>query len=111
MLRCPYKHPGFRTYVPSPDEVRMRAMPARTTLEFALALAVGFLAVLALRTGPASVPGINRDHRHAGQPGFVLDKATQLEESPTREPITLFAAPSRYPIADACQVFKANPTP
>src|SRR5436309_3524348 len=41
MLRCPYKHPGSRTDVPSPDEVRMRAMPARATLEFALALAVG----------------------------------------------------------------------
>src|SRR4029077_16881562 len=100
MLRCPYKHPGSRTDVPSPDEVCMRAMPARTTLEFALALAVGFLAVLALRTGPAGIPGIDRDHGHPGQLGLVLDEATQLEEGPAREPIALFAALSRDAVAD-----------
>jgi len=86
----------------------MRAMPAHTTLEFRLALAVGLLAMSALGTCAAGVPRVDRDYGHASQLGLVLHEGTKLEEGPTREPVTLFSAPSRDAIADALEVFEAN---
>ena len=85
MHRRRYGRPGPRTDVPSPDEIGMRPMAARATLEFTLALAVGLLAVSALGTGPAGVPGVHTDHGHAGKLGLVFEERTQLEESPTVE--------------------------
>ena len=79
MLRRRYGRPGSGTDVPSPDEVSMRAMPAHTTLEFRLALAVGLLAMSALGTCAAGVPRVDRDYGHASQLGLVLHEGTKLE--------------------------------
>lgn len=108
MLRCRYAHPGSRTDVPSPDVIRVGDVPAHTAYEFALALAVGFLAVAAFGTGSAGVPGIDHDHGDTCQLGLVLDEATQLEECPTGELVPSVSASSRYPIANTCQVFQAD---
>jgi hypothetical protein len=86
----------------------MRTMSTRTTLEFRLALAVGFLAMSTLGTSPAGIPGIDRDHGDTSQCGLVLDKRPQLEKGPTRESITLFSASSRDSVADAFEIFEAD---
>src|SRR5271157_2676368 len=86
----------------------MRTMSTRTTLEFRLALAVGFLAVSTFGTGPAGVARVDCDHGHTSHRGLVFHEFSQLEESPTREPITLFSAPSRDSVANPFEIFKAD---
>jgi hypothetical protein len=109
MQRSPSKLPGPGTDVPGPDEIGMRAMPACTALEFALALAVGFLAMPAVGASPTGVPGVNNDHGDASQLSLVLDKTAELKERPTRKPIALVAAPSGNPVANTLEVFKSDP--
>jgi hypothetical protein len=89
----------------------MRAMPARTTLEFRLALAVGFLAMAALGASPAGIARVHRHDGHTRQRGLVLHEGPKLEEGPTREPVALFSAPSRDSVADAFEVLSSRPIP
>src|SRR5262252_1744658 len=97
--------PGPRTDVPGRDEIGMRSVPARATLEFALALAIGLLAVPAERASSTGVPRVDIDHGNTRQFGLVVDKTAELEERPSREPIALLAAPSGNPLAYALEVF------
>src|SRR4051794_31703554 len=100
MHRHCYLCPGPGTDVPSPDVVRVGGVSARTAYEFALALAVGLLAMSALGASPAGVPRVDRDHGDASKPGLVFHECSQLEEGPAREPIALVPAPSRDAFAD-----------
>ena len=73
----------------------MRTMSTRATLEFRLALAVGFLAMAALGASAAGIARVHRHDGHSSQRGLVLHEGPQLEEGPTREPVALFSAPRR----------------
>ena len=86
----------------------MGLMSTRTTLEFRLALAVGLLAVAALGTRPGTVAGVDPLEHHPGQRCLVLDERPKLKERPTAHSRSLRPAkPS--PVADALEVFKADP--
>ena len=74
-----------------------------------LSLAVLLVAMPALAARPGRVARIDRDHGHARPQRLVLDKAAQLAERPTRQPIARFPAPSPDPLPDARQFLDGNP--
>jgi len=70
--------------------------------------AITFVDVTTGRAGARGVARVNRDDWHTGESGFVLDKGAQLKERPAMQRGSL-GATSRYPFADAAQVFEGNP--
>jgi hypothetical protein len=75
---------------------------ARYTGEFGLSLAVSFIDIATSRTSARRVARIDRDHRHAVQLGFVLDKAAELEKRPAMQCCSLRPT-NRYPITDTAK--------
>jgi hypothetical protein len=75
---------------------------ARYTGEFRLSLTVSFIDIATGGTGAARVTRIDRDHRHAVQLGFVLDKAAELEKRPAMQGCSLRPT-NRYPITDTAK--------
>ena len=73
-----------------------------------MARPVGFLAMGALGTGPACVPGVDLDHRNTGQSGLVRKERDQLPERPTGEFVASVFAPSREPLSNPRQIFDDN---
>src|SRR5262249_36068598 len=88
----------------------MGSMAARLAGELGLALSIGILAMTAHRTSPGRAPGINRHEGAPSQFRFVGKEAAELSERPARESIASVGATSRYPLADALQVFQGDPT-
>ena len=84
----------------------MSALPA---LKLALGLAIGFLAMSALSTGPTGVSGINSYDGDPGKLALVLDERAELEKRPT--PLSGPLSPAKpFPsLSDALQVFQGDP--
>src|SRR4051794_16527067 len=61
------------------------------------------------RTGPAGVARIDHDDRDSRILRLVGDEPPELVERPAREPVASVPTPSRYPAADAFEVFEGNP--
>src|SRR5262249_52460601 len=89
----------------------MGLMPTPLAQEFALALAVGLRAMMALRTGLAGVPRVHGDPQHSGQPRLVHEEVPEWGEGPAAEPMACVAATGRNPLADPLEILKSNPAP
>lgn len=90
----------------------MVSKASETTLntgESALIRAIALIDVTASRTRTAGIARVHADHWHTYALGLVGHKLAQLEEGPTMQPCSLSAA-SSYPVPDALQIFKGNPT-
>jgi len=77
------------------------------TLKLSLVLAIGLLAMAALRTGPAGIARVDQHDRHSHELSLVLQERTQLVERPAGMPVSLGLL-DRDPIPDALEVLKGD---
>src|SRR4051812_10877541 len=80
-------------------------MAARPTVELGLALAIGLLAMAALRAGAAGIPGIDGHDTDSVEQPFVGDEPTELVERPSAH-FGPMLSPEPSPIAYALEVLK-----
>jgi len=73
----------FRRDVSRGLYVRVGCVPARTATEFALSLAVGFLAMTTLFAGPRRVSRVDDHHRETMEFSLVCQELPKLAESPS----------------------------
>ena len=82
-------------------------MPARLAEEVVPTLAVGSLAMPALRTRARRVARINELHGNPANTRLVLDKVPEFGKRPFAVPRSL-RSPNGTPLADACEIFEAD---
>lgn len=73
-----------------------------------MSFSIRFIDVITTRTSTRRVTRINCDHGYAYLLCFVFDKGSELSESPTGKRCSL-RLPSRYPVANPCQIFQGYP--
>jgi hypothetical protein len=78
------------------------------TEEFILSFPISFINVTTAGASTRSIARINRDNLYACALSFIFDKASQLEERPTRKGSSLRLS-NRYPITDAAQFLDDDP--
>jgi len=89
------------------DVVCEASEPARPTEKFGLRFSVGLFDVPARRAFSAGVSRVDEGHRNTRKPGLVRDERMELKERPVRQACPL-ALPSRYPFANAFEIFEGN---
>lgn len=107
LLRVRPRDDGPATNIDRRDEIGVGRMIARSANKLGLAFAVALVAISALGARPARVLWVNE---HDGQPlelSFVFNEKAQLEKRP-RVQLSSSRLASRYPSADAAQVFQRD---